>query len=148
MIISLLLCVLLYIVGKKYQRSTNLRYALRNISSEIETLLPAPTCKFCHAKRFYHESQGFCCIDREISLVSNDVPDELHELFTSNLAESMKFIKYVRTFNNKFALTSFGVKYDKNFCRQNKGIYTFRVQGQVYHYINDLLSLDGYPSYL
>jgi hypothetical protein len=55
---------------------------------------------------------------------------------------------YIRTFNNKFALTSFGVKYDKNLCRRNKGTYTFRVQGQVYHYINDLLPLDDHPSYL
>jgi hypothetical protein len=111
-------------------------------------LLPAPACKFCHAKRLHHESKDFCCIDGEISLVSNDVPDELHKLFTSNLAESMEFLKYVQIFNNKFALTSFGVKYDKTFCRRNKGIYTFRVQGQVYHYINDLLPLDGHPSYL
>jgi hypothetical protein len=51
-------------------------------------------------------------------------------------------------FNNKFALTSFDVKYDKNLCKRNKGIYTFRVQGQVYDYINDLLPLDGHPSYL
>ncbi|KAL3532811.1 hypothetical protein ACH5RR_006332 [Cinchona calisaya] len=41
--------------------------------------------------------------------------------------------------NNLFAFTSFGVKCDKNLSKRNKGIYTFRVQGQVYHFINDLI---------
>ena len=36
----------------------------------------------------------------------------------------------------------------KNFCKRNNGIYTFRVQGQVYHYINELLPSDNHPSYL
>ena len=40
-----------------------------------------------------------------------------------------EFRTYVRTYNNTFAFTSFGVKYDKNLCMRNKGIYTFRVQG-------------------
>ena len=106
--------MLLYIVGKKYQSSTNLKYALRNISSEIDTLLLVPACKFYYAKRFHHESKSFCCADGEIFLVSNDVPNELYELFTSNLAESKEFLKCVCTFNNKFALTFFGIKYDKN----------------------------------
>ena len=54
----------------------------------------------------------------------------------------------MRTYNNKFAFTSFGVKFDTNLCRRNRVIYTFRVQGQIYHYINDLIPEDGYPSYL
>ena len=59
-----------------------------------------------------------------------------------------KFLKYIFTYNNTFACTSFGVKYDQNFCKRNKCIYTFRVQGQVYHYINDLLPSNDHPSYL
>jgi hypothetical protein len=111
-------------------------------------LLHSPTCKYCQGKRFHHETKGFCCVDEQISLVSNDVSDELYKLFTSNSTESIDFLKYVRTFNNKFALTSFEIKYDKNLCIRNKGIHTFKVQGQVYHYINDLLPLDGHPSCL
>ena len=102
----------------------------------------------CQAKRFYHEPKRFCCSDGKICLVSNGVPDDLYSLFTSNSEESIEFLKYIRTYNNTFACTSFGVKYDQNFCESNKGIYTFRVQGQVYHYINDLLPLDDHPSYL
>lgn len=30
------------------------------------------------------------------------------------------------------------MKYDKSLCKQNKGIYTFKVRGQMYHFINEL----------
>ena len=120
-------------MGRKYQSSTNLRYALQNISSKIDTLLSALVCKFCHAKKFHHESKGFCCADGEISLVSSDVPNEFYELFTSNLEELMEFLKYVCTFNNKVALMSYGVKYDKNLCRETKGYICseFRVKSII-----------------
>ncbi|XP_042979937.1 uncharacterized protein LOC122310117 [Carya illinoinensis] len=62
--------------------------------------------------------------------------------------ESAHFKTYVRTYNNKFAFTSFGVEFDEDLCRRNRGIYTFRTQGQIYHYINDLIPLNGRPSYL
>lgn len=38
-----------------------------------------------------------------------------------------------------FAFTSLGVNYDRDLARRNCGIYTFRVQGKMYHFINDLL---------
>ena len=40
------------------------------------------------------------------------------------------------------------MKYDKSLGRRNKGIYTIRVQGQVYHFINELLPDNTQPSYL
>ncbi|KAL7237372.1 hypothetical protein ACSBR2_003627 [Camellia fascicularis] len=69
-------------------------------------------------------------------------------LYTSNSEEAKEFRTYVRTYNNCFAFTSFGVKYDKELCRRNKGIYTFRIQGQVYHFINELTSSDENLSHL
>ncbi|KAL0327904.1 UNVERIFIED_CONTAM: hypothetical protein Scaly_2223000 [Sesamum calycinum] len=48
-----------------------------------------------------------------------------------------------RTYNNAFAFTSFGVTYDKELCRNEKNIYTFRVQGLVYHFLNDLIPKEG-----
>lgn len=33
-------------------------------------------------------------------------------------------------------------------CKSNKGTYTFRAQGQIYHYIGDLIRVDGLRSYL
>ena len=91
-------------------------------------------CKSCHAKRFEHEPKGFCCFNGETSLVTNDASKQLYELFTFNSEEAIEFQKYIRTYNNIFAFTSFGVKYDKNLSRRNKGIYTFRDHSQAYHY--------------
>ncbi|KAG2688681.1 hypothetical protein I3760_09G107200 [Carya illinoinensis] len=116
--------------------------------SEAYSLPYVPCCRHCKAKRFYHETNGFCCADGTISLATNAIPDQLYDLFTSNTDESAHFKTYVRTYNNKFAFTSFGVKFDEDLCRRNRGIYTFRTQGQIYHYINDLIPLNGRPSYL
>ena len=62
-------------------------------------------CKLCHAKRFENEPKGFCCSNGEISLVTNDAPEELYELFTYNSGEAIEFQKYIRTYNNTFCET-------------------------------------------
>ncbi|XP_028097227.1 uncharacterized protein LOC114297068 [Camellia sinensis] len=85
---------------------------------------------------------------RQVSLASSSCPLELDWLYTSNSEEAKEFRTYVQTYNNCFAFTSFGVKYDKELCRRNKGIYTFRIQGQVYHFINELTSSDENLSHL
>lgn len=102
----------------------------------------------CGAKKFHKESKGFCCCDGSVKLKINDIPPELHLLFTSKSEESDDFRTYIRTYNCNFSFTSFGVKYDKELCKRNKGIYTFRIQGQIYHYLNELLPMDSNPSYL
>ncbi|XP_075088120.1 uncharacterized protein LOC142170181 [Nicotiana tabacum] len=38
-----------------------------------------------------------------------------------------------------FAFTSLEVNYDRELAKRNRGIYTFRVQGQMYHFIDDLV---------
>ncbi|KAG6730872.1 hypothetical protein I3842_01G101300, partial [Carya illinoinensis] len=135
-------------IGEGHRRSAGLRKLLQVVPSEAYSLPYVPCCRYCKAKRFYHETNGFCCADGTISLATNAVPDQLYDLFTSNTDESTHFKTYVRTYNNKFAFTSFGVKFDRDLCRRNRGIYTFRTQGQIYHYINDLIPLNGRPSYL
>lgn len=123
-------------------------FNLENIPVEA-FVLPLPTiCNHCGAKKFWNETNAFCCGNGEIKLKLNEAPDELYELFTSKSDESVEFKTYIRTYNSNFSFTSFGVKYDKDLCKRNKGIYTFRVQGQVYHYINELIPLDSSPSYL
>ena len=112
---------------------------LEQIAFEANILEEVPSCRDCHAKRFKHEPKGFCYSDGEISLVTNDIPQELDDLFISNSEQAVEFRKYIRTYNTNFAFTSFGVKYDKDLYRRNKGMDTFRVQGQVYHFINELI---------
>ncbi|XP_060966757.1 uncharacterized protein LOC133035082 isoform X2 [Cannabis sativa] len=131
-------------------RNSNIRKKinLHDLPMETHLLTLSTLCKYCGAKKFQYESKGFCCSDGEIVLKINGTPNNLYELFTSNSDESQNFRTYVRTYNSNFAFTSFGVKYDKDLCRSNKGIYTFRVQGQIYHYINQLVPPDNHPKYL
>ncbi|CAH9124107.1 unnamed protein product [Cuscuta epithymum] len=86
-----------------------------------------------------------CCSKGEFVLTSTEMPEQLVQLFTAHDPLSKHFRSCVRTYNNTFAFTSIGIyNYDKSLCRRNQGIYTFRVQGQIYHFINDLLP-DGCP---
>ncbi|PHT77873.1 hypothetical protein T459_15925 [Capsicum annuum] len=41
-----------------------------------------------------------------------------------------------------FAFTSLGVTCDKEPSQRNKGIYTFHIQGKMYHFINDLIPVN------
>ncbi|XP_022853134.1 uncharacterized protein LOC111374654 [Olea europaea var. sylvestris] len=96
-----------------------------------------PKCNYCGAQKFHTESKGFCCSYGKIKLCIPDSPFEIYNLFT--FKEPMEFKKIARGYNNHFVFTSFGVKYDKEFFKAYRGIYTFRVQGQVYHYVNRLM---------
>ena len=124
----------------------NNRYK-RKFSNSSSILPSMESCKHYDAKKF-SESKGFCCCDGEVSLIENDVSDELYYLFTLAFEDAKHFQTYIQTYSNTFAFTSFGVKYGKSLCKRNKGIYTFRVQGHIYHFINELLHVDKLPSYL
>ncbi|XP_015169652.1 uncharacterized protein [Solanum tuberosum] len=71
------------------------------------------------------------------------MPTELRTLFLNSSEESEHFRTYVRTYNNMFAFTSLGVKYDKDLAKRYHGIYTFKVQGKMYHFIDDLSTGKG-----
>lgn len=83
-----------------------------------------------------------------MSLVESGVPKQLYRMYTFGSAERMNFLNYVGTYNNRYTFTSFGVKFDRALCRRNKEIYTFQGQWQIYHYISDLVPIDGRHSYL
>jgi hypothetical protein len=101
-------------------------------------------CPHCGAVKFYSETKNFCCLNGHVSLTSNELPDILKQLLTSTSEEAKTFRTYIiRTYNNLFAFTSLGVRADANLSKRNNGIYTFRVQGQVYHFINDLVPENG-----
>ena len=95
-----------------------------------------------------NEPKGFCCLDGKISLITNNAPEELYDLCTQKKHESLEFHKYIRTYNNNFAFTSLSVKYDRNLSKKSKDIYTFRVQGQMYHFFNEILPSDNRSSCL
>ncbi|KAG5570211.1 hypothetical protein H5410_059977 [Solanum commersonii] len=99
-------------------------------------------CHFCKAKTFEYEPPAFCCSNGSVQLTSHEIPIELKNLYLENTELSKHFRTYIRTYNNIFSFTSLGVTYDEELAKRNNGIYTFRVQGQMYHFINDLIPTD------
>nr|XP_027090441.1 uncharacterized protein LOC113711476 [Coffea arabica] len=69
--------------------------------------------------------------------------DRLLQLYRGNTPEAVEFRQCIKSYNNMFAFTSLGVHYDRELSNRNKGIYTFRVQGQIYHFVNPLKPSDG-----
>ncbi|KAG5598904.1 hypothetical protein H5410_030274 [Solanum commersonii] len=108
-------------------------------SIKYHMLKLVPKCNFCGAKRFEYESVDFCCGKGAIKLISHQLPSDLQNLYLQNNETSKLFRTYIRTYNNMFAFTSLGANYDKDLANRNKGIYTFRVQGKMYHFIDDLI---------
>ncbi|KAL6542630.1 hypothetical protein OROMI_024232 [Orobanche minor] len=60
-----------------------------------------------------------------------------------DFARSGSFSKCCRTYNNTTAFSSLGITYDHTLAQSNKGIYTLRVQGAVYHFIISLIPHEG-----
>ena len=136
-------------VKKIVEKKRAERFAYLEKIPLISHMLKAPKmCQQCGAKKFQFESRGFCCSNGDVSLKASDVHSRLYELFTSASNESRDFKRYIRTYNSNFAFTSLGVTYDKDFCGMSKGIYTFRIQGQIYHRISQLVPVDRPPSFL
>lgn len=96
-------------------------------------------CEFCNAKRIYLEPPTFCCSLGEINLLPTNMPFDLVELYLGNAEGAKDFNNYIRSYNNMFAFTSMGVHCDKSLVQRNDGIYTFRVQGQLYHFMDNLI---------
>ncbi|XP_048502335.1 uncharacterized protein LOC104908470 [Beta vulgaris subsp. vulgaris] len=108
--------------------------------------LPAAEhCPKCSAIKFAFESPGFCCSNGEVEIASNSFPSELIRLFTSQDDDFFHFRTYIRLYNNLFAFSSLGGVFDA--CMQ-KGIYVFKLHGQSYHFIPNLLPNDKRPQFL
>nr|KAJ0205166.1 hypothetical protein LSAT_V11C500246540 [Lactuca sativa] len=116
-------------VISKQVNNTKGKALLKQVILSADILPEVVCCSYCNAMKFYSETSTFCCLGR-IVLSNNGL--------LLVMQEAKSFRTYIRTYNNHFAFTSFGVIADKNLTKRNKGIYTFRVQGQVYHFVNDL----------
>ena len=102
-----------------------------------------PSYLKCSAKKFEHETLHFCCGDGDIRISSNEFPPELEWLFTSPDEDAVHFRKYARLYNNLFAFNSFRGEHD---AKTEKGIYVFKMHGQMYHFVPDFLPKDEGPS--
>lgn len=122
-----------------------MNWNISELPSDATILKIVPNCKYCGAKRFEYETPTFCCSNGSVKLMSHEMPNELLNLYLGDTEESEHFRTYLRLYNNMFAFTSLGVNYDKTLAKRNQRIYTFNVQGQMYHFINDLIPTNRQP---
>ncbi|KAL6533062.1 hypothetical protein OROMI_027174 [Orobanche minor] len=113
---------------------------LENIPLHAWSLPFSSPCPLCGAVLYLREPKGFCCLRGQISLPLPKMPQELWNLYTSlESSDAVHFRKRCRTYNNTTAFSSLGITYDETFAKSNKGVYTLRIQGAVYHFIRDLI---------
>jgi hypothetical protein len=67
-----------------------------NMPIDTHMLKPVANYEHCNAKRFEHESHGFCCRNGKIELNEPNVPDELMRLWSSNDANARHFRNSIR----------------------------------------------------
>ncbi|CAI9298597.1 unnamed protein product [Lactuca saligna] len=95
---------------------------LQQVILSADILPQVVCCCHCDAVKFHTETSKFCCLEGRIVLFSNELPLVMHDLLTSTSEEARVFRTYIRTYNNHFSFTSFGVTADKNLTRRNKDI--------------------------
>ncbi|XP_027120568.1 uncharacterized protein [Coffea arabica] len=132
--------------GKRKRVTKRSLPRLNKIAEKVLPLPYAPPCQYCGAQQFHMEPPNFCCSEGGVSLVSSSMPYDLRRLFTGEDEECEHFRKNARTYNNNVAFTSLGAKYDKELTKNKNGLYTFRVQGQVYHFLEGLQARDAKAS--
>jgi hypothetical protein len=114
------------------------------IPTTTHMLKPVVDCIYCGAKKFEHESLGFCCRKGKIKLAKPDTPPELIRLWTSANLDARHFRDNIRFFNGHFSFTSLYCHLDSDTTNTSMHpIYTFRAHGQMYHNIRSFGSQCG-----
>ncbi|PWA90610.1 helitron helicase-like domain-containing protein [Artemisia annua] len=106
-------------------------------------------CKaaFLHGERLQgHRDTRYnlCCGGGKVYMESE--PDPPH--YIRQLLSDGSFMQHIRGYNQMFAMTSFGANID-NTINHGRGLYVFKVSGQVYHQIGSLCPTgDDKPCFL
>ncbi|GBP61623.1 hypothetical protein EVAR_27510_1 [Eumeta japonica] len=96
-------------------------------------------CNLCKQK-WAAETPGLCCSGGKVNIPIIPEPTSvLKELISGSHPSSKHFLNHSRQYNTLFQMTSFGAKE----IREGNFMPTFKVQGQVYHLIGDLLPAVG-----
>lgn len=111
---------------------------MRSVPCQAYVLPKVPACNLCFAKRFPYEPTGSCYCKGDVSLYPISVSNQLKELFLGSTPECAHFRQFIRPFNSAFAFTSIGVVLNEKYATKSGGMYTFRAQGQICHYIHNL----------
>ncbi|KAL3538469.1 hypothetical protein ACH5RR_001835 [Cinchona calisaya] len=126
------------ILGKSHKTTKKKLSHLEKIPKKPLEQPNALDCVHCGAKRFHLEPPNFCCAGEEVSFVIPPMLYDIMRLYCGLVEDSTEFRKNIHTYNNSFAFTSLDAKYDHKLTKNMKRVYTFRVQGQVYYFLNSL----------
>ena len=97
-------------------------------------------CNHCNALKWKHETEGFCCQKGEVVLATlSPAPPNLHTFLTTNDSKNKPFVKQIRAYNGLFSFTSLSIKPIEELADETHGIYTFKIQGAMYHQISGLM---------
>lgn len=118
------------------------------LPEEHRLLKEQPPCVICGAKKIQYEFPTFCCMNGKTTLKALEIPPKLYNLFTSQCELGKMFRKNIRAYNTNFSFASMGVNLDKTYNVRSYGVYTFRVNGGIYHRMDQLIPRDGQPRYL
>ncbi|GAA0154659.1 hypothetical protein LIER_37935 [Lithospermum erythrorhizon] len=98
-----------------------------------------PACTYCGAYKFYKETAHFYCFAVQVSITTHVLPEYLVSLLTGQGDDSKDFHTMLRIYKNHFKYSSMSIHCDTQLEQRNHGIYTIRAQGQIHHFLNDLL---------
>ena len=106
-------------------------------------------CQHCQAGFWLCEKTGGskaepifnrCCSQGDIAIPPLEVmPQLLQQLFDENDGKAKEFRKNIRAYNSLLSFTSCGAKFDESLLCGSRGIYTYRIHGEMYHLMGSLL---------
>jgi hypothetical protein len=139
---------------RQQEREQQMPIALRNIHAQ--TLVARhdcgsrnAVCSTCEAKMWLQErvSQStmtnirftMCCNDGAVQLpLLQQPPEVLQGLLSGSDPRSLAFREKIRMYNSILSFTSTGARIHES-VTCTRGVYAFRIQGEMYHRIGSLL---------
>ncbi len=96
-------------------------------------------CSACNSLMFAKELHrgsvySLCCGYGKIKVP----PLSLQKLYTENDEKSKEFRKNIRCYNSALALSSVGVELGTTFKFDNRGPWTYKISGQIYHSLGNI----------
>ncbi|KAL2894433.1 Dedicator of cytokinesis protein 4 [Bienertia sinuspersici] len=133
-------------IGMRHKRRTRKSNQAGAFMPTAAASLSSPTyCDKCEAKKFQYESPSFCCANGEVKVATNPFPPGLLRLFSSQDEDAVHFRTFCRVYNNMFAFSSLRGNIDG---KTQMGIYVFRANGHIYHFLPDLIPANEKPKFI
>ena len=115
----------------------------------IEFICPLCGARFWKSEKLSTSTKScykfsLCCGQGKVVLPPLASPPEmLMHLLTAADKRGREFRDKIRAYNSALAFASLGVNLDKELANARRGVYTFRIQGVVHHYIGQLTPREG-----